>query len=85
MELDSKLLEKIQLLDDESLRSAIAGVAAGMGLDAGLTAMYLSDMDQVKKTVAGLTPDDLAKIQNAIGEENARNLAEHIRREVKVN
>ena len=85
MELDSNLLEKIQLLDDESLRSAIAGVAASMGLDAGLTAMYLSDMGQVKKTVAGLTPDDLAKIQNAIGEENARNLAEHIRREVKVN
>lgn len=83
MELDSKLLEKIQLLDDDSLRSAIAGVAAGMGLDAGMTAMYLSDMEKVKKTVAGLTSEDLERLQNAIGEENTRNLAEHIRREIK--
>lgn len=83
MELDSGLLEKIQLLDDDSLRSAIAGVAAGMGLDPAMTAMYLSDMGKVKKTVSELTQEDFSRLQDAIGEENTRNLVEHIRREVK--
>ena len=83
MDLARDLLEKIRLLDDDSLRTAIGNVAAGMGLDARVTAPYLADMTKIKQTVSGLTQEDLDRIQSAIGEENTRNLMKEIRKEVK--
>lgn len=83
MELDRNLLEKINLLDDKSLRSVIENVAAGMGLDSKMASLYLQDMSKIKKTVSNLSQADLDRIQSTIGEENTQNLVEHIRREVK--
>lgn len=83
MELDRDLLEKIRLLDDDQLRSAIGNVAQSMGIDPAMAAMYLSDMGKVKETVAGLTQKDLDQVQNAIGKENTEALIEKIRTEVK--
>lgn len=83
MELDKELLEKIRLLDDDSLRCAIGSVAESMGIDPGLAAVYLGDMGKIKETVAGLTQSDLDQLQSAIGEENTKRLVETIRKEVK--
>jgi len=83
MEMDRELLEKIRLLDDESLRRVIGNVAEGMGLDAKMTAPYLADMGKIKETVAGLSQEDLDRIQGAIGEENTKNLMTQIQKEVK--
>ena len=82
MDLDRKLLEKISLLDDDTLRGAIGGVAAGMGLDPTLTAHYLSDMKKLRKTVSSLSDEDLLRLQDALGEEKTRDLTSLIRREM---
>ncbi len=83
MELDRNLLEKINLLDDKSLRSVIENVATGMGIDPNMATPYLQDMGKIKQTVSNLSQDDLDRIQGAIGEENTKHLMEQIRREVK--
>lgn len=83
MELDRDLLEKIRLLDDESLRGAIGNVAQSMGFDPSLVAPYLGDIGRIKETVAGLTQGDFDQIQGAIGEENTRAIVENIRKEMK--
>lgn len=85
MEMDRELLEKIRLLDDESLRRVIGNVAEGMGLDPQITAPYLADMGRIKETVAGLSQEDLNRIRGAIGEENTQNLMTQIQKEVKGN
>ena len=83
MEIDRSLLGKIHQLDDASLKEAILSVAGNMGIDPVLAAGYLTDMGKIKETVAGLTQDDLDRVQSTIGEENTKHLMDEIRKEVE--
>lgn len=82
MEFDLALLQKIHDLPDESLREAILSVAKNMGIDPSLAAGYLNDMGKIKSTVAGMTKEDLDRVEGAIGEENTKILIQQIRKEV---
>ena len=83
MELDRHLLEKICLLDDDTLAATIGSVAQSMGVNPALASMYLTDMSKVKSAVQNLTQSDLDRITDAFGEETTEKLVENIRREVK--
>ena len=85
MELDRNMLNKISLLDDESLRAAIGNVAKEMGLDSSMVAPYLRDMEKIKSTVSNLTAEDWNRIQSAIGEENTKNIVSKIQKEIGEN
>lgn len=83
MELDRNLLEKIRELDDDTLRQAIGNVAGSMGIDPALAAVYLSDMGKIKDTVAGLTQEDLDRVEETLGVEETQSVIQKIRKEVE--
>ena len=83
MELDRSLLQKIKELEDDKLAAAIGNIAAQFGLDPKMTDYYLSDMKQIKETVAGLTQEKMDRISAAIGEDNCEKVMDHLRREVE--
>ena len=83
MELDRNLLQEIGNMDDETLRGVIGSICSNMGLDPKMASAYLSDMGKIKKTVMGLTEEDLNRVEQALGEENTRNLVETLRREAR--
>ncbi|MBR2616179.1 MAG: hypothetical protein IKC69_05830 [Clostridia bacterium] len=82
MDLDRKLLEKVSLLDDDTLRSAIGSIAAEMGLDPRMTAPYLADLQGIRQRISGLDAEDLERVRDALGEENTRALAQRIKNEI---
>ena len=83
MELDRELLNQIHAMDDKALSSGIQKIAQNLGVDPMLAKMYLGDTEKVKQAVANLSQEDLNRICQAIGQDNAEKLAREIRREVK--
>jgi hypothetical protein len=82
MEIDRDLLQKINMLEDDTLAKLIGNVANSFGIDPALTGRYLQDMPKIKKTVSGLTDENLVQLTRALGEENVEKLVSQVRREV---
>ena len=70
MDREQELIRQIGTLDDDALRAGLGKVAESMGIAPNLAAMYLSDMKRIRETLSSLTPEDLQKITENLGEEN---------------
>ena len=81
MEREQDLIRELAAMDDETLRQGLGRVAESMGIAPGLAARYLSDLGKIRETVLGLTPDDLQKIRDYLGEENMNQILRDIRSE----
>ena len=81
MEREQALLRELAAMDDDALRQGLGRVAESMGIAPSLAARYLADMDKIRETVLGLTPDDLQKICDRLGEENVNQILGSIRGE----
>lgn len=79
MNSEQDLLREIAALDDDALRDGIGRVAKSMGFDPSLAAAYLGDMGKIRETVLGLTPEDLQKIRESVGEDNMNQIITGIR------
>lgn len=82
MELDQKMLEKVLGLNDEELGDAVTRIALGLGVDQSLLKPYLSRLDQIRSTIAGMSPTDLEKVTAALGEEKTREILGEIKKTV---
>lgn len=74
MELDQNMIEKVLGLSDEELGDAVTRIALGLGLDQSLLKPYLSRLDQIRSTIAGMTPADLEKVTGALGTEKTQEI-----------
>ncbi|MBE6713533.1 MAG: hypothetical protein E7580_08530 [Ruminococcaceae bacterium] len=81
MDREQDLIRELASMDDEALREGLGRVAESMGIAPGLAARYLSDMGKIRETVLGLTPEDLGKIRDHLGEENMNQILNEIRRD----
>ena len=81
MEREQELIRELAEMDDEALRQGLGRVAESMGIAPSLAARYLSDLGKIRETVLGLTPDDLQKIRDHLGEENMNQILKSIRSE----
>jgi hypothetical protein len=70
MDREQELIRQIGTLDDDALRAGLGKVAQSMGIAPNLAAMYLSDMKRIRETLSSLTPEDLQKITENLGDEN---------------
>ena len=74
MELDQNMIEKVLGLSDQELGDAVTRIALGLGLDQSLLKPYLSRLDQIRSTIAGMTPADLEKVTAALGTEKTKEI-----------
>ena len=81
MEREQELIRELAAMDDDALRQGLGRVAESMGIAPSLAARYLADLDKIRETVLGLTPDDLQKICDRLGEENVNQILGSIRGE----
>ncbi len=81
MDREQDLIREIAGMDDNTLREGLGRVADSMGIAPSLAAAYLSDLGKIRETVLGLTPEDLGKIREHLGEENMNRILDSIKGE----
>lgn len=79
MDQEQELIRELSAMDDDSLREGLSRVAQSMGIAPSLAAMYLSDLGKIRETVSSLTPEDLSRIRENVGEENMNQILDGIR------
>lgn len=79
MDREQELIRELSAMDDDSLREGLSRVAQSMGIAPSLAAMYLSDLGKIRETVSSLTPEDLLRIRENVGEENMNQILDGIR------
>ena len=80
MDKDQKIIKEILAMDDAALSDGIMRVAAGMGVDPALAGRYLTNMEKIRQTVAGLTPMDLEQIRKNLGDEKVDGIISEIQK-----
>ena len=81
MEREQDLIRELAAMDDDALRQGLGRVAESMGIAPALADRYLADVGKIRETVLGLTPDDLQKICDRLGEDNMNQILKSIRSE----
>ncbi len=82
MDFDMELLKRVGELDDATLKESILKVAESMGVDPSMAGQYVTDMKVIRQAVTNLTPQDMANLQNALGEETLSAIESNVRKEL---
>lgn len=81
MDREQDLIRQLGAMDDDALRAGLGKVAESMGIAPSLASRYLADMDKIRETISGLTPEDLQKITANLGEENMNQILDSLKGE----
>ena len=76
--IDMHNLENLLSLDDKELKARITSAATAAGADEKKISGALSDINFLKSVVRGLSEEQINKLLNSFGEENAKKIADAI-------
>ena len=77
--IDRDFLEKINNLDDETLRNTVKSIAEAAGVSKRQAEHATANINRVKKRIRSMTEDDIKKAVEAAGEEKAAEIIDMIR------
>ena len=77
--IDREFLDRINNLDDETLRSAVKSIAEAAGASKRQAERATANINRVKKRISGMTEDEIKKAVEAAGDEKAAEILDIIK------
>ncbi|MGN1095907.1 MAG: hypothetical protein ACI4QR_05920 [Eubacteriales bacterium] len=80
MENTDKIKDTISSIDDETLKLKIENIMQALGISPSAVGQKFNDVSFIRKTVMGMSEDDMKNILSTIGEDKAQEILQEINR-----
>ena len=82
MKFDKEMLSKLLSLDETSFREKVMGAAQASGINDPRLETALKDVNGLKKTLSGLSEDEVKKVVTMIGAERADEILSNLKKKI---
>ena len=79
MQIDKNMIKNALNLNDEDLKRTLTETAKAGGIDPAKFSNALKDMQNLKKTITGLSDKDIANMVNSFGSDKLESLVKNLK------